>query len=122
MSISTHRREAYALHILYHRRRDGHADSLTGEAAQALAASDAVFATRRLTAVCPRAAACPFDQLAAQAIASDAQTVSVLVSGDVGFFSAAGRCASSSPQHGDVRLVCGLSSMQYFCAKFGVSL
>ena len=99
----------------------GAPDSLTGEAAHALAASDAVFATRRLTAVCDRAAVCPFDQLAAQAVASDAPTVSVLVSGDVGFFSAAGRLRGQLAPHGDVRLVCGLSSMQYFCAKLGVS-
>ena len=99
----------------------GAPDSLTGEAAHALAASGAVFATRRLTAVCDRAAVCPFDQLAAQAIASDAPTVSVLVSGDVGFFSAAGRLRGQLAPHGDVRLVCGLSSMQYFCAKLGIS-
>ena len=99
----------------------GAPDSLTGEAAHALAASDAVFATQRLTAVCDRAAVCPFDQLAAEAIASGAQTVSVLVSGDVGFFSAAGRLRGQLAQHGDVRLVCGLSSMQYFCAKLGIS-
>lgn len=98
----------------------GAPDSLTGEAAHALAASDAVFATRRLTAVCDRAAVCPFDQLAAQAVASDAPTVSVLVSGDVGFFSAAGRLRGQLAPHGAVRLVCGLSSMQYFCAKLGV--
>lgn len=99
----------------------GAPDSLTGEAAHALAASDAVFATARLTAVCDRAAVCPFDQLAAEAVASDAQTVSVLVSGDVGFFSAAGRLRGQLAPHGEVRLVCGLSSMQYFCAKIGVS-
>lgn len=99
----------------------GAPDSLTGEAAHALAASDAVFATRRLTAVCDRAAVCPFDRLAAQAVSSGAQTVSVLVSGDVGFFSAAGRLREQLAPHGDVRLVCGLSSMQYFCAKLGVS-
>ena len=99
----------------------GAPDSLTGEAAHALAASDAVFATQRLTAVCDRAVVCPFDQLAARAAVSDAQTVSVLVSGDVGFFSAAGRLREQLAPHGDVRLVCGLSSMQYFCAKLGVA-
>ena len=99
----------------------GAPDSLTGEATHALAASGAVFATQRLTAVCDRAAVCPFDRLAAEAIASDAPTVSVLVSGDVGFFSAAGRLREQLAPHGDVRLVCGLSSMQYFCAKLGVS-
>lgn len=99
----------------------GAPDSLTGEAVHALAASGAVFATQRLTVVCDRAVVCPFDRLAAQAVASGAQTVSVLVSGDVGFFSAAGRLRGQLAPHGDVRLVCGLSSMQYFCAKLGVS-
>ena len=99
----------------------GAPDSLTGEAVRALTASDAVFATRRLAAVCDRAVVCPFDRLAAEAIASDAPTVSVLVSGDVGFFSAAGRLRGQLAPYGDVRLVCGLSSMQYFCAKLGVS-
>ena len=99
----------------------GAPDSLTGEAVHALAASDEVFATQRLTAVCDRAVVCPFDRLAAEAIASDAPTVSVLVSGDVGFFSAAGRLRGQLAPYGDVRLVCGLSSMQYFCAKLGVS-
>ena len=99
----------------------GAPDSLTGEAVHALAASDAVFATQRLAAVCDRAVVCPFDRLAAEAIASDAPTVSVLVSGDVGFFSAAGRLRGQLAPYGDVRLVCGLSSMQYFCAKLGVS-
>ena len=47
--------------------------------------------------------------------------MSVLVSGDVGFFSAAGRLRGQLAPYGDVRLVCGLSSMQYFCAKLGVS-
>ena len=99
----------------------GAPDSLTGEAMHALAASGAVFATQRLTAVCDRAVVCLFDRLAAEAIASDAPTVSVLVSGDVGFFSAAGRLRGQLAPHGDVRLVCGLSSMQYFCAKLGIS-
>ena len=99
----------------------GAPDSLTGEAAHALAAADAVFATQRLTAVCDRAAVCPFDRLAAEAVASGAQTAAVLVSGDVGFFSAAARLRAQLAPHGAVQLVCGLSSMQYFCAKCGVS-
>ena len=36
----------------------GAPDSLTGEAMHALAASGAVFATQRLTAVCDRAVVC----------------------------------------------------------------
>ena len=94
--------------------------ALTGEARQALAASDAVFATARLTALDEKAVVCPFGELAARALDSDAPTVAVLVSGDVGFFSAAARLREQLAPYGEVRLVCGLSSLQYFCAKLGV--
>lgn len=94
--------------------------ALTGEARQALAVSDAVFATARLTALDEKAVVCPFGELAARALDSDAPTVAVLVSGDVGFFSAAARLREQLAPYGEVRLVCGLSSLQYFCAKLGV--
>lgn len=96
-------------------------DGLTGEAAHAIEAADVVFATERLTAVCARAVVRPFDQLAAAAIDAFARTAAILVSGDVGFFSAAGRLRAQLAPHGGVRLICGLSSMQYFCARLGVS-
>ena len=94
---------------------------LTGEAARAIEAADVVFATERLTAVCARAAVCSFDRLAAAAIDVFARTAAILVSGDVGFFSAASRLRAQLAPHGDVRLICGLSSMQYFCARLGIS-
>ena len=97
----------------------GAPDGLTGEARRVLDASDTVFATARLAAVCGRAAVCPFDRLAAQAVAAGAQTAAVLVSGDVGFFSAAARLRGQLAPHGTVQLVPGLSSLQYFCAKLG---
>ena len=97
----------------------GAPDGLTGEARRVLDASDTVFATARLAAVCGRAAVCPFDRLAAQAVAAGAQTAAVLVSGDVGFFSAAARLSGQLAPHGTVQLVPGLSSLQYFCAKLG---
>lgn len=95
--------------------------TLTAEAAAALAAAERVFATERLQAVCRRATVCTFDKLADQAVAAGVRTAAVLVSGDVGFFSAAGRLRKRLAAHGEVRLVCGLSSMQYFCAKIGTS-
>ena len=93
---------------------------LTGEARRALDEVDAVFATARLAALDVKAVVCPFGELAARAIQAEDNTVSVLVSGDVGFFSAAARLRQQLAPHGEVRLVCGLSSLQYFCAKLGV--
>lgn len=93
---------------------------LTGEARRALDEADAVFATVRLAALDAKAIVCPFGELAGRAMQAEGDTVAVLVSGDVGFFSAAARLREQFAPHGEVRLVCGLSSLQYFCAKVGV--
>src|SRR5699024_10668239 len=37
------------------------------------------------------------------------------------FFSGAPRLREQLAPHGEVRLICGVSSLQYFCAKVGVS-
>ena len=95
--------------------------TLTAEAQHALRHADAVFATARLAAVSERAAVCPFHRLANVALATDVPTAAVLVSGDVGFFSAAAKLRAQLAPHGEVQLVCGLSSMQYFCAKLGTA-
>ena len=97
----------------------GTPDTLTAEAQCALRTADAVFTTNRLAAVCDRAAVCPFHRLADVALAADVPTAAVLVSGDVGFFSAAAALRERLASYGAVELVCGLSSMQYFCAKLG---
>lgn len=99
----------------------GTPDTLTGEARRALDAADAVLATHRLASIGPETEICLFTELAARAVGANGQTVAVLVSGDVGFFSAAARLREQLAPRGDVRLVCGLSSLQYFCAKLGVS-
>lgn len=99
----------------------GAPDTLTGEAHRALDEADAVLATARLATLDAKAIVCPFGELAARAMQADGDTVAVLVSGDVGFFSAAARLREQFAPHGEARLVCGLSSLQYFCAKLGVS-
>lgn len=99
----------------------GTRETLTGEAAQALASAEMVFATERLAEICENAQICLFSELAERAIACGADRAALLVSGDVGFFSAAGKLREKLLAHGKVRLFCGLSSMQYLCAKIGIS-
>ncbi|MGE4549424.1 MAG: precorrin-6y C5,15-methyltransferase (decarboxylating) subunit CbiE [Intestinibacillus sp.] len=98
----------------------GSADMLTREAEAKINLAGAVFTTARFLSLCPEATVCLVGELAAHAVNSDARTVAVLVSGDVGFFSAARRVRGQLLPHGEVELVCGLSSLQYFCAKVGV--
>ena len=99
----------------------GTADTLTGEAVRTLAAADTVFATKRLAALTPKAKVCAFSELAERAIQCTEKHTALLVSGDVGFFSAAGKLRERLLPYGEVNLVPGLSSMQVMCAKCGVS-
>lgn len=99
----------------------GTMDTLTGEAVRALETAEAVFATKRLAALSPKAEVCAFSELAEQAIQCTEKHISLLVSGDVGFFSAAGKLRERLLPHGEVQLVPGLSSMQFMCAKCGIS-
>lgn len=99
----------------------GTKDTLTAEAARVLDETKTVFATARLAELCPQAQVCAFSALAECAVSCDADRVALLVSGDVGFFSAAGKLREKLLKYGEVKLFCGLSSMQYLCAKVGVS-
>lgn len=99
----------------------GTKDTLTAEAARALEATETVLATERLAKLCPQAQICVFSELAERAVSCGENQVALLVSGDVGFFSAAGKLREKLLAHGEVKLLCGLSSMQYLCAKVGVS-
>lgn len=94
---------------------------LTREAEDALKASDAVFTTSRLARLSEKTTICPYHKLAEQAIRAQADTVALLVSGDVGFFSMARELRKKLQPYGTVELFCGISSMQYFCAKLGIA-
>lgn len=48
------------------------------------------------------------------------QTATVLVSGDPGFYSAAKKLPALLPEM-EVRVLCGVSSLQYFCARLGLA-
>ncbi|MEF2864495.1 MAG: precorrin-6A reductase, partial [Eubacteriales bacterium] len=99
----------------------GTSDTLTGEAVRTLAAAEEVFATKRLASLTAKAEVCAFSELAERAISGHARHTALLVSGDVGFFSAAGKLRERLLPYGGVTLVPGLSSMQYICAKCGIS-
>lgn len=96
---------------------------LTGDARRALLEADVVFSTARLarglSTLRPDCIVCGIGELAERARAARARTVAVLVSGDTGFFSAAKQLHTQLVQHGEVTLLCGVSSLQYFCAKLG---
>lgn len=47
--------------------------------------------------------------------------VSILVSGDVGFYSLAKSFLEDKETIGEIKLICGISSLQYFCSKLKIS-
>ncbi|NLI92674.1 MAG: precorrin-6y C5,15-methyltransferase (decarboxylating) subunit CbiE [Peptococcaceae bacterium] len=49
------------------------------------------------------------------------EEVSILVSGDVGFYSLAKALTEQSKDNSKINLICGISSLQYFCSKLRVS-
>ncbi len=99
----------------------GTAEHLTQAAAQVLHDADTVLTTARLSTLRADAVVCSIGELAARAVSAKGTRIAVLVSGDVGFFSAAAALQHQLAPHGQVQLFCGISSLQYFCAKCSVS-
>ncbi len=100
----------------------GSAESLTGEARTALLSADRVFGTQRLSDCLSglrEIEACPFSALAERARASAVSHAAILVSGDPGFFSAARSLRAALAPYGMVETLCGVSSLQAFCAMLG---
>jgi precorrin-6Y C5,15-methyltransferase (decarboxylating) len=51
----------------------------------------------------------------------DQEEVSILVSGDVGFYSLTKNLLACGEDKNKIHLICGISSLQYFCAKLQVA-
>ncbi|MDR0862788.1 MAG: precorrin-6y C5,15-methyltransferase (decarboxylating) subunit CbiE [Oscillospiraceae bacterium] len=98
----------------------GSAQCLTREAEDAIARCGAVIATARIARELGTLRAdievAAYSDTAARAISSNGD-VAVLVSGDTGFFSAARTLIPQLSEHGEVRVLTGVGSLQYFCAK-----
>lgn len=95
--------------------------TLTSEAQQAIAQADVLFGAPRLLDLgkgsCTRTHACYLPKDVAPIIArEDAETFAVLVSGDVGFYSAAAGMAEALAAY-ELRYIPGISTVSAFFAK-----
>lgn len=100
----------------------GNSSFLTLEAKQHIDKAQLVLATsERLGQLSKHAVFCPYHSIINAVEASGAETVAVLVSGDVGFYSLARTLAPKLWALGKVHCVAGISSLQYFCARIGIS-
>lgn len=64
---------------------------------------------------------CTYSEIIDRVNESKAESIAVLVSGDIGFFSIAKAFTSKLNSNCSIQTVCGISSMQYFCSKIGIS-
>ena len=100
---------------------------LTGEARQAIAASNILLGDKRMLSAFADSSKTVYDTIKTSAIAEVAakadpakDVLAVLVSGDVGFFSLAKTISGKLPDCECVRY-CGISSLVYFASKLQLS-
>lgn len=105
----------------------GNPDLLTGEARQAIAASNILLGDKRMLSAFADSGKTVYDTIKTSAIAEVAakadparDVLAVLVSGDVGFFSLAKTISGKLPDCECVRY-CGISSLVYFASKLQLS-
>ena len=60
-------------------------------------------------------------QMQQEILKCESEFIGVLVSGDTGFFSIAGALVQKLLECCDIEVICGISSLQYFCSKLGIS-
>ncbi|MEN8904357.1 MAG: precorrin-6y C5,15-methyltransferase (decarboxylating) subunit CbiE [Clostridiales bacterium] len=63
---------------------------------------------------------CNYAEIIKKIETSKARSIAVLVSGDVGFFSMRKTLVEKLEDRYRVESICGISSLQYFCAKIGI--
>lgn len=105
----------------------GNPDLLTGEARQAIAASNILLGDKRMLSAFCDDSKVVYDTIKTSVIAEVAakadpakDVLAVLVSGDVGFFSLAKTISGKLPDCECVRF-CGISSLVYFASKLQLS-
>ena len=101
----------------------GDASLLTAAAAGYIQTADLMIGAERLIAMFPECRAEKQIAVRAEDIcrilsAAGAKHAAVLLSGDVGFYSGAARLRAMLPAD-EVEIFCGISSMQYLCARIG---
>lgn len=98
----------------------GRIDLLTEEAKRTISRADIVLTTGHFSELASSLNSCcrvlPFGELitAVQSLPAESANAAVLVSGDTGFYSAAGRLCNESSE---IVWLNGISSLQYLCAK-----
>ncbi len=101
--------------------------TLTKEGSEAIEASELIIGSKRVTEIFsylnkPSFVSFKTDEIVSYIKKCPYENISVLMSGDTGFFSGAEKLLRSLKSSDfDVKVFCGISSVNYFCSKIGLS-
>lgn len=102
----------------------GAQEFLTERGRELIKNCEVVYCTKRLSqlfsALRGDIIECSVSQMQTEILGSMSQRIGVLVSGDTGFFSMAKILVEQLSNIFDIEVICGISSMQYFCSKLGI--
>jgi precorrin-6Y C5,15-methyltransferase (decarboxylating) len=103
----------------------GQTNLLTKVAYDLIMQCEAVYSFERIASLNynlrPDICICTYREIIDRVNASQAKKIAVLVSGDIGFFSITETLISKLDKDCSIQTLCGISSMQYFSAKIGIS-
>lgn len=103
----------------------GDYSQITGQGVKTMKEADVVYAFSRIAALYaeefPDIIPCEYTDLLEKLGEEHHENIAVLVSGDVGFFSMAKTLRKHFEERYDMVCICGINSMQYLCAKVGIS-
>jgi precorrin-6y C5,15-methyltransferase (decarboxylating), CbiE subunit/precorrin-6Y C5,15-methyltransferase (decarboxylating), CbiT subunit len=104
----------------------GNGDFLTQRALQLVKSCELLYTTvhrllPQLSDIRDDISACSVSEIPGIIGAAEDKTIGLLVSGDTGFFSVTGSLQQKLGSITDIEIICGISSLQYFCSKAGIS-
>ncbi len=106
----------------------GTPDGMTVEARNAICSADLIVGAKRMVESAGVSGKDILEEFQAERIFAhlsdhrEYRSVAILVSGDVGFYSAAKKLLNSTDiKQYNVKVICGISSMVYLCGKLGIS-
>lgn len=103
----------------------GDYSQITGQGLQAIGNAEVIYAFGRIATQYmdefPEIISCEYTTIIERLREEKHKCIAVLVSGDVGFFSMAKTLHRQFEKRYEISNICGINSMQYLCARMGIS-
>jgi precorrin-6Y C5,15-methyltransferase (decarboxylating) len=103
----------------------GNVNILTDKGLKLIKSCEVVYSTKRLahllSIVREDIIESPVLEMQTKILETQSERIGILVSGDTGFFSVTKALIEKFSDSCDIEVICGISSLQYFCSKIGIS-